>query len=501
MSRNKKYFFYFGGLLWVPAVFLASGRLLGHNVTIASLLDKHLAVGVYILLWWLGSLILVKWDIRKNVENTLNALLKKNLVIHAAVVIFYYYMELLGYKWWLLLGFSVVTFLEAVIIRFFGFDKLLHQDAFIPAEPSTGIPLKGAIENEVEATQVSGALRLLIADEVGENALQYLQQNLSNINEKTVFLATESRFNILQQPDGTFDKIVNLKPLNKVGRINKFLEAINEKLPDGGHLAGFVETYEYSKDRILNRYPRGINYVIHFAYLLWNRIFPKIYFLRAIYFVATAGKYREVSKAEIFGRLYSCGFSIVNEEVIEGKQYFITKKVKEPVYDEHPTYGPLIRLRRKGENGKMIGVYKLRTMYPYSEYLQEYVYQRNQLDEGGKFKDDFRVTGMGKFFRKFWLDELPMFLNVLKGEMKIVGVRPLSNHYFSLYHKELQEKRSRHKPGLIPPFYVDLPSTLEEIMESEMRYLEEYEQSPWATDWTYFWKAMHNIFIKKARSK
>ena len=229
MSQNKKYFFYIGELLWVPAVFLLSGRLLGHNATFASLLDKYLAVGVYILLWWIGSLILVKWDIRKNVENTLNALLKKNLVIHAGVVIFYYYMELLGYKWWLLLGFGLVTFLEAVIIRFFGFDKLLHQDAFIPAEPSTHMPLKESGEDKVEAAQISSALRLLIVDEVGENALHYLQQNLSNIDEKTIFLATESRFNILQQPDGTFDKIVNLKPLNKVGRINKFLEAINEK--------------------------------------------------------------------------------------------------------------------------------------------------------------------------------------------------------------------------------------------------------------------------------
>ena len=40
--------------------------------------------------------------------------------------------------------------------------------------------------------------------------------------------------------------------------------------------------------------------------------------------------------------------------------------------------------------------------------------------------------------------------------MKIVGVRPLSEHYFSLYDKDLQEKRIKVKPGFIPPFYVDL---------------------------------------------
>ena len=64
---------------------------------------------------------------------------------------------------------------------------------------------------------------------------------------------------------------------------------------------------------------------------------------------------------------------------------------------------------------------------------------------GGKFKDDFRVTTEGRFFRKFWLDELPMIINIFKGDMKIVGVRPLSSHYFNLYSEEL---KARMLPGI-----------------------------------------------------
>ena len=93
-----------------------------------------------------------------------------------------------------------------------------------------------------------------------------------------------------------------------------------------------------------------------------------------------------------------------------------------------------------------------------------------------------------------------MFLNIIKGDMKIVGVRPLSRHYYELYSDELKEKRIKFKPGLIPPFYADMPKTLEEIMESEMRYLVEYEKHPLRADIKYFFKAWKNIVFKRARS-
>ena len=140
-------------------------------------------------------------------------------------------------------------------------------------------------------------------------------------------------------------------------------------------------------------------------------------------------------------------------------------------------------------------------MHPYAEYLQEYIYKKYNLDEGGKFKEDFRVSTLGKFLRKFWLDELPMLFNVLKGDLKIVGVRPLSKHYYSLYSPELQEKRITTKPGLIPPYYADMPKTLGEIQQSEMNYLNSYMKSPISTDFRYFFKAMKNILFRKARSK
>ena len=164
-------------------------------------------------------------------------------------------------------------------------------------------------------------------------------------------------------------------------------------------------------------------------------------------------------------------------------------------------YGIFVKLNRVGKNGRVFKVYKFRTMHPYSEFLQAYIYERYSLQEGGKFNHDIRVTSLGRFMRRCWIDELPMLFNLLKGDMKLVGVRPISKHYFSLYSQELQEKRVRHKPGLLPPFYADMPKTLEEIEASEMRYLTMCEEKgTLVTDFVYFWKIFYTIVFKRARS-
>jgi lipopolysaccharide/colanic/teichoic acid biosynthesis glycosyltransferase len=200
------------------------------------------------------------------------------------------------------------------------------------------------------------------------------------------------------------------------------------------------------------------------------------------------------------GRLYCCGFKVIDEKSIGSSLYFIAKKTKEPDLESKPSFGPIYRMQRIGKNGKIINVYKIRTMHAYAEYLQEYVYEKNSLKEGGKFKDDFRISTIGKFFRRYWLDELPMLINLFKGDVKLVGVRPLSRHYLSLYSEQVIQKRLKHKPGLIPPFYADLPKTLDEIMQSELRYLEQYEKAPFSTDVSYFFRALRNILFRKVRS-
>lgn len=201
--------------------------------------------------------------------------------------------------------------------------------------------------------------------------------------------------------------------------------------------------------------------------------------------------------------MYRAGFEVVDEGFRHGEFFVLARKVKAPIWDDEPTGSPLIKLRRVGKDGNLIGVYKFRTMYSYSEYLQPYIFEHNHLQEGGKFADDYRVNIWGKIFRKLWIDEVPMILNVLKGDMKLVGVRPLSRHYYSLYDEETQKLRIKVKPGLLPPFYADeqTPKTIEEVQASERRYTEAYLAHPFKTDWVYFWRTFTNIVFKGKRSK
>lgn len=345
-----------------------------------------------------------------------------------------------------------------------------------------------------------GNIRDSVLKDPGVDVYEYISRFIDLDSERSMAMMTKTTFNVYALSDNYFDSLVNFARINDIKRINKYFEAVNSKLPIDGLFIGCVETKGDRKERILKKYPPVLAHIYYTFDFIFKRIFPKLPITKKIYFKITGGRNRVLSKTETLGRLYSCGFSILDESKVNGKLYFVARKIDEPAFDDEPSYGPICKMRRFGKDGKTINVYKFRTMHPYSEYLQQYVYEKNKLQEGGKFKNDFRISTLGKFMRKYWLDELPMIINLFKGDLKIVGVRPLSKQYLSLYSEELKQKRLQFKPGLIPPFYADLPKTLDEIMESETRYLNQYSKHPIRTDIKYFFASLKQILFKKARS-
>ena len=95
----------------------------------------------------------------------------------------------------------------------------------------------------------------------------------------------------------------------------------------------------------------------------------------------------------------------------------------------------LFKQSRPGLNGKIFNVYKFRTM-------------TNECDKNGTLlSDEARLTKFGKFLRSTSLDELPSLWNVLKGDMSLVGPRPLLVEYLPLYSTQ-QARRHEVKPGI-----------------------------------------------------
>jgi exopolysaccharide biosynthesis polyprenyl glycosylphosphotransferase len=134
----------------------------------------------------------------------------------------------------------------------------------------------------------------------------------------------------------------------------------------------------------------------------------------------------------------------------------------------------LFRQRRAGQDGELFTVLKFRTMVTDAEEKLGELVDLEKLDEPAfKIPDDPRVTRAGRFLRRTSLDELPQLINVLRGDMSLVGPRPEEEAVVALYD-ERQRARLAVKPGLTGPMQVygrgDL--TFEERLAMERDYLD-----------------------------
>jgi len=112
--------------------------------------------------------------------------------------------------------------------------------------------------------------------------------------------------------------------------------------------------------------------------------------------------------------------------------------------------GPVFFLHKRiGKNGKEIKIYKFRTMVQNAEELLKRFTpeQKKEYEENYKLDNDFRITKIGNILRKTSLDELPQLINILKGDMSIVGPRPLVKDELEKYG-ENKDKFLSVTPGL-----------------------------------------------------
>ena len=234
-------------------------------------------------------------------------------------------------------------------------------------------------------------------------------------------------------------------------------------------------------------------------FFIYRIIFPQLPFVNRIYSKHSRGKL--LSRAEAWGRIHYSGFEVLNELNEKEFTYVLARKQTEPLINSRPSFYSFVALNRVGYEGRLFPAYKIRTMYPYSEFIQQKVFEMNKLEVGGKINNDFRITPAGRVMRKYWLDELPQLFNWLKSDIKLVGIKGMSPHYFSLYPDYYKEKFIKVKPGLIPPIFSRNSDDFNSIVNKELGYLDSYLAKPFATDLKYFFATLNKIVFKGFRGR
>jgi len=278
--------------------------------------------------------------------------------------------------------------------------------------------------------------------------------------------------------------------LNDQRHINGHLSALYNKIENGGYIILQYVPLEMRREMVRSK---RLDFLIH-------RAVPRLPLLEWLYDRINKGRNRALSRAEVWGRLQYCGFDVIMEEESPWGYHLLARKQFMPSHVENPSHYPIVKLDRVGYGGEIIKIHKIRTMHSYSEFIQRKVFNMYSMKSTGKFKEDFRITEWGKFLRKYWLDEIPQALDWFRGNIKIVGIRAMSLHYFSLYPERYQRSYLKVKPGFISPIFDENNTNFENIVETEERYLNNYLERPMVTDIRYFLTTISDIFLRGIRS-
>ena len=142
------------------------------------------------------------------------------------------------------------------------------------------------------------------------------------------------------------------------------------------------------------------------------------------------------------------------------------------------TPGPVFFIQeRVGLNKRRFRMYKFRTMIVGAEKIQANLERQNEADGPVfKIKHDPRVTRLGRFLRKFSIDELPQLINILRGDMSLVGPRPLPVRDYQGFDQDRQRRRFSVRPGLTCLWQINGRSdvSFERWMDLDMQYIDHW---------------------------
>lgn len=235
----------------------------------------------------------------------------------------------------------------------------------------------------------------------------------------------------------------------------------------------------------------------HFDFFIINLLFLLFYDIlihKKIYtFVFSFKGGIKMNETDIVVSTKDNAISIDNTKEIKKKTYLIIKRISDILLSliaimilspmilmvaiaiKLDSKGPVFfKHKRVGKNGREFGVYKFRSMVDHAEELLNTLtpQQKADFEENFKLKNDFRITRVGKFIRKTSIDELPQLINVLIGNMSLVGPRPIVAKELEKYGM-LQKQFLSVTPGLTGYWACNGRSntTYEQRIDMELYYI------------------------------
>jgi exopolysaccharide biosynthesis polyprenyl glycosylphosphotransferase len=214
----------------------------------------------------------------------------------------------------------------------------------------------------------------------------------------------------------------------------------------------------------------GVSFHIHNKVLSFSGLSPKLHFLNHQFFISFRNTPENYLALKIKGTLdffLSILFLIVASPILIGIAIAIKLDDGGPIF---------FRQIRVGRHGRLFHCLKFRTMVTNAEEIREKIMSLNE-QEGPvfKIKNDPRVTRVGRFLRKTSLDELPQFVNVVLGDMSIVGPRPPIPSEVKQYQRHLKRRLSIN-PGITCIWQVSGRNSIpfDRWMEMDMEYIDNW---------------------------
>lgn len=269
-------------------------------------------------------------------------------------------------------------------------------------------------------------------------------------------------------------KYENINNLNLIGNIDDFESIMKSKIVDEVFITLPMKSYYSSIEKIV-AYCEEVGVEVEIPADIFDVKFAKTNIqnyeeIKVINFYSSP----EMNWKLITKRFIDLIFSLA--VVLLGAPFSIIIGVLIKITSKGPIF---FEQERVGYNGRLFTLLKFRTMIKQSEDLKQLLLEQNEMDGPVfKIKNDPRVTKIGRFLRRTSIDEFPQFINVIKGEMSIVGPRPPIPDEVIRYRLS-DRRRLSMKPGLTCLWQVNGRNQIsfEKWMELDKQYIDNW--SPW----------------------